>query len=192
MIVAKEVSMVTPAATPPAEEVGTRYLRATPVLDYRHPRLQALVAGRRWADIPEFARIGAIYDFVRDEIAFGYNASDDLPASAVLADGYGQCDTKATLLTALLRATGIPCRLHGATVTKPLQRGIAPEILYRFWRADIRHSWVEVLLDGRWVALEGVILDRAYLDGVRAKVGDRGGCLGYAVGTDDLADPPVQ
>ncbi|MDP2808518.1 MAG: hypothetical protein Q8O34_00025 [Rhodocyclaceae bacterium] len=32
----------------------------------------------------EFERIGAIYRFVRDEIAFGYNQRDDLPASRIL------------------------------------------------------------------------------------------------------------
>jgi transglutaminase-like putative cysteine protease len=181
------------AATPrQAEDTDQRYLRSTPLLNYDHPDLQALVAERNWRVLPERERIGAIYDFVRDEIPFGYNATDDLPASAVLADRHGQCDTKAILLMALLRATGIPCRLHGATVDKRLQRGMAPAIVYRLWGADIRHSWVEVLFEGRWVGLDGVILDLAYLDGIRAKfhvpAGD--GFLGHAVGTGDLADPP--
>ena len=48
-------------------------------------------------------RIGAAYAFVRDEIAFGYNLADDLPASRVLEDGLGQCNTKGTLFMALLR-----------------------------------------------------------------------------------------
>jgi transglutaminase-like putative cysteine protease len=64
-----------------------------------------------------------VYDFVRNEIAFGYNAGDELPASAVLADGIGQCNTKATLLMALMRAVGIACRFHGFTIDKPLQKG---------------------------------------------------------------------
>jgi len=32
-------------------------------------------------------RIGAVYDFVRNEIAYGCNEADELPASWVLADG---------------------------------------------------------------------------------------------------------
>jgi transglutaminase-like putative cysteine protease len=186
--------MSTSAPARPLAHVGERFLRPTPFLDYHHPSLEALVAERGWAELPESERIGAIYDFVRDEISFGYNRSDDLPASAVLADGYGQCDTKAILLMALLRATGIPCRLHGVTVEKRLQRGIPPAVAYRLWRADIRHSWVEVLFDDHWVALDGVILDGAYLDGVRAKLGEsaRGAFVGYAVGTYDVADPPVE
>lgn len=62
-------------------------------------------------------------NFVRDEVTFGYNASDDLPASRVLADHIGQCNTKGTLLMALLRAVGVACRFHRFTIDKALQKG---------------------------------------------------------------------
>jgi len=170
-----------------------RYLQATPLLDYTHPTLQTLIATRGWADLDEAARIGAVYAFVRDEIAFGYNDSDDVPASGVLADGYGQCNTKTTLLMALLRAVEVPVRFHGATVHKSLQRGVVPRLVYRLAPADIIHSWAEVQYAGRWVGLEGVILDPTYLDGVRSTVATprTKAFLGYGVGTDDLADPPI-
>ena len=80
-----------------------RLLQPTALLDFHHPALEALIRARGWRALPEFERIGAIYDFVRDEIPFGYNLTDDLPASQVLADGIGQCNTKGTLLMALLR-----------------------------------------------------------------------------------------
>jgi hypothetical protein len=128
----------------------------------------------------------------REEIRFGYNASADLPASAVLADGYGQCNTKTTLLMALLRASGAPSRFHGATIHKRLQHGVISGLFYLLAPQDIVHSWAEVFVGGRWVALEGVILDSGYLDGVRAAVHcDGGPFVGYAIGTDDLCDPPV-
>jgi uncharacterized protein YndB with AHSA1/START domain len=170
-----------------------RYLRPTALLDHRHPSLQELVDARGWADLDATEAIGAIYTFVRDEIAFGYNAADDVPASAVLADGYGQCNTKTTLLMALLRAVGVPVRFHGATVHKRLQRGVVRGLLYRLAPADIIHSWAEVHHDDRWVGLEGVILDTAYLNGVRTTIATprTRAFLGYGVGTDDLADPPV-
>jgi len=60
---------------------------------------------------------------VRDDIRFGYNASDDLPASRVLADRIGQRNTKSTLLMALLRAVDVLCRFHGFTIDKALQKG---------------------------------------------------------------------
>lgn len=40
-------------------------------------------------ELAESARIGAVYDFVRNGIAFGYNASDDLAATAIMARATG-------------------------------------------------------------------------------------------------------
>lgn len=101
-------------------------LQPTPIADHDHPRLQALIEARGWRTLDPFARIGAVYDFVRDEVRFGYNRADDLPVSAVLADGYGQCNTKGNLLLALLRGSGIPARFHGFTIDKALQKGAIP------------------------------------------------------------------
>lgn len=169
------------------------HIEATPMLDLHHEAIQDLITQRGWSDLGEFDRIGAVYRYVRDEIAFGYNASDDLPASAVLADGYGQCNTKATLLMALLRGTGVPCRFHGASIHKRLQRGVVTGILYRLAPDQILHSWVEVLVDGRWVRLEGVIIDRPYLDGLRTRFPDhQEDFLGYGVGTTALSAPNIE
>ena len=95
-----------------------RYLRKTRMLNYDNESIRNLVKERRWEALDEYQKIGAIYGFVRNEILFGYNRSDLLPAEQVLSDGYGQCNTKATLLMTLLRAVGIPCRLHGSEVEK--------------------------------------------------------------------------
>lgn len=167
-------------------------LAPTQLLDYQSPTLTALTNQRGWASLPESQRIGAIYDFVTDEIRFGYNASDDLPASVVLADGYGQCNTKATLFMALLRAAGVACRLHGFTIDKRLQKGAVTGVEYLLAPAEILHSWVEVWFDGRWVNLEGFILDRAYLNGVRALFpAARGAFCGYGVGTARIEAPAI-
>ena len=56
-------------------------LRPTAILDYTHPRIEALIQSRGWRRLPTRERIAAIYDFVRNDIAFGYNLADDLPAS---------------------------------------------------------------------------------------------------------------
>ena len=63
-------------------------LRPTAILDYTHPRIEALIQSRGWRRLPTRERIAAIYDFVRNDIAFGYNLADDLPASqnAVIAE----------------------------------------------------------------------------------------------------------
>ena len=167
-------------------------LKTTPLLNYEDPSIQKLITDRDWMSMTEDDRIGPIYDFVRDEIDFGYNSSDDLPASTVLADGYGQCNTKTTLLMALLRGAGIPCRFHGATIHKELQKGVVQGLFYRIAPESIIHSWAEIHIDGRWVGLEGVILDAPYLDGLRETVAKDGGAfLGYGAGTENIEDPPV-
>ena len=107
-----------------------RLLQPTALLDFTNPAIEAVVQERGWRQLPTFERIGAVYDFVRNEIAFGYNAGDELPASAVMADGIGQCNTKATLLMALMRAVGIACRFHGFTIDKPLQKGAITGLAY--------------------------------------------------------------
>lgn len=172
--------------------MSTTHLATTPLLDYHHPTIARLIADRGWHSLVIGQRIGAVYTFVRDEIRFGYNASDRITASNVLADGYGQCNTKTTLVMALLRAVGVPCRFHGALIHKRLQKGIVPRLVYGLAPRNILHSWAEVLLEGRWLALEGVILDQRYLDGLRAMFPhERGAFLGYGVGTENLAAPSI-
>ena len=103
---------------------------ATPILNFDHPSIARLVEDKGWKTLSPYDRIGAVYDFVRNEIAFGYNRADNISAAEVLADGFGQCNTKGTLLMALLRAVGVRCRLHGFTIHKELQRGVVPELVY--------------------------------------------------------------
>ena len=66
------------------------YLNETALLDFSSATLQELMTSRAWFDLNSFVRIGAAYDFVRDEIKFGYKSSDNISASTVLADGSGQ------------------------------------------------------------------------------------------------------
>ncbi|WP_238364407.1 transglutaminase-like domain-containing protein [Mesobacterium pallidum] len=167
------------------------HLAETPLLDFRSKPIADLIAQRGWHALAPEDRTRAAYDFVRNEILFGYNADDALPASRVLADGYGQCNTKATLLMALLRAQGIPCRFHGFTIDKGLQRGVVPELVYPLAPRDILHSWVEVDLGGRWIDLEGFILDDEVLDALQAAFPGRDSLCAYGAGTDRLQAPPV-
>lgn len=163
------------------------YLAKTPMLNYDAAPLQELVLTRRWKELDVYSRIGAIYDYVRNEILFGYNRSDTLTATEVLADGYGQCNTKATLLMALLRACGIPCRLHGSEVSKGFQRGATSGIISSLAPDVITHTWAEVYYEGHWIALEGVITDEAYVQGVK-RVADLGTDFRhYAISVPDLA-----
>lgn len=171
---------------------STRYLKPTRLLDFKAASIERLIDQRGWRALTQPAYIAAVYTFVRDEIGLGYNAADDLPASQVLAEGYGQCNTKSILLMALLRARGVKCRLHGGIVHKRLQEGIVRGLFYLLAPRDIIHSWVEVLVADRWVALEGVILDSKYIEGLRAFLPEGTTSIeGFAAGTEDIRNPPV-
>lgn len=164
----------------------------TDILNFNAPIIQDLVNHRDWKNIPTVEAITSIYNFVRDEIEFGYNLTDEISASQVLEDGYGQCNTKATLLMALLSACDIPNRIHGFTIDKELQKGAITGLPYLLSPRNILHSWVEVELDGEWYHLEGVILDRRYLQSLQRLFGGDGNTLcGYGAYTDHLENPVI-
>lgn len=169
-----------------------KYLIETQTLNYSDESIQNLISDRQWDKLSKFEKIGAVYRFVKDEIKFGYNKSDAISASEVLADGYGQCNTKGNLLMALLRALDIPCRFHGFTIERSLQKGAIPA--YLFWLAPkyIIHSWVEVYYDNKWINLEGFILDDSFLTSVQIRFSGANEFCGYGVATTCLSKPGVQ
>lgn len=168
-------------------------LKETGLLDYNHESIRQLVENRSWRTLDRKSSILAIYNFVRDEIGFGYNRRDALQASEILADGIGQCNTKGILFMALLRACGIECRFHGFTIDKHLQKGAITGIWYRLAPKEIVHSWVELEHEGRWVNLEGFILDMTYLKNIQALNPEtKESFCGYGVATDCLAKPAVE
>ncbi len=168
------------------------YLKETRILDYSNASIVKLVESRNWNQMDTVSRIKSIYNYVRDEIKFGYNLSDDIPASVVLKDGYGQCNTKATLLMALLRATGVSNRIHGFTIDKALQKGAIIGVCYLFSPRNIVHSWVEVCVNDQWYILEGVIIDRSYLSKIQSQNMASKTFCGYGIYTDNLQNPPIE
>lgn len=169
-----------------------RYLRETPMLNFSSANIQMLISGRHWETVDEYHRIRQIYNYVRDEILFGYNVDDSIPASRVLTDGYGQCNTKGTLFMALLRGVNIPCRIHGFTIDKELQRGAMTGFLYKNAPQNILHSWAEVYLDGIWYELEAFILDKTYLSQLqRLHPACSGAFCGYGVAVKDFRNPVI-
>ncbi|WP_017223213.1 transglutaminase-like domain-containing protein [Moritella dasanensis] len=173
-------------------ELSKEYRQETSMLDFNHPHIQSLIEQRKWQSLSQYDAIGAIYNFVRDETRFGYNKDDRLTASQVLKDGYGQCNTKGTLLMALLRAVGISTRFHGFTIYNDLQRGAIPNYLFRVAPPRIIHSWVEVYQDGRWINLEGYILDKDYLKQVQSHFANQSKSFsGYGIATKCLSNPDI-
>lgn len=167
-------------------------LDKTELLDYDDDLIQRLIKERGWRSLDVFHKIEAVYNFVQNEILFGYNETDQMPASKILVEGYGQCNTKAILLMALLRGVDVPCRLHGFTIDKKLQQGIMPAVVYKNAPGSIVHSWVEVAYEEKWIALEGVILDIRYLTNLQKKNKQIQGLFcGWGVADTNFQNPQV-
>ncbi len=167
-------------------------LTETKLLDYSNGIIQALIDEKKWLSLDEVDRVKSIYNYVRDEIKFGYNSGDTIPASGVIVEGYGQCNTKSILFMALLRAVGIHNRIHGFIVDKKLQKGAINGIAYRFSPKRILHSWVEVNVQGKWYDTEGIILDKGYLRALQKRFGKNSDIFcGYAVCTDSFKKPNI-
>ena len=172
----------------------SEYLAETKLLDYSAKPIQTLIESRGWRGLEEEKRAKAIYDFVKDEILFGYNVDDNIPASRVLKDGYGQCNTKGVLLMALFRACDIPCRIHGFAIDKILQKGAMTGLVYKSAPREIFHSYVEAFIRSKWYELEGFILDKKYLSALQKKFKPQkdGSFIGYGVATNDFLNPSVE
>lgn len=170
-----------------------QYLQETQMLNFSHSSIQRLIKGKQWANDDDFQKIKKIYNFVRDDIVFGYNTDDAILASEVLRDGYGQCNTKGTLFMALLRAVGIPCRIHGFTIDKKLQKGAMTGLVYKLAPQSIIHSWVEIQYEDHWYNIEGFILDSAYLKKLQKKFSEcKTSFCRYGAATDNFQNPQIE
>jgi len=169
-----------------------KLLEKTKLLDYDNKEILFLIENKQWKNLNEKEKIKQIYEFVRDDIKFGYNIDDAIPASKVLKDGYGQCNTKGILFMAILRGVNIPCRIHGFTVDKIIQKGTLTGLPYLLSPKEIVHSWIEIYYNGKWYNLEGFILDKIYLNKLQEKFSDcKANFCGYAVAVKDFKNPPI-
>lgn len=169
-----------------------KYLEETFLLNYSNHNIISLVNKNNWNSLSDYEKILNIYNFVRDDILFGYNSQDNIPASKVLEDGYGQCNTKAILFMSLLRSVNIPCRIHGFTIDKKLQKGALKNFYYTLSPKNIIHTWVEVYYNKKWYNLEGFILDVKYIKALQSKFSDsKKSFCGYGVATDNLQNPQI-
>lgn len=168
------------------------FLEETKLLNYSSTMIQKLVDNRGWKQLDDFNKIKSIYNFVRDEILFGYNESDEITAEKVLRDGYGQCNTKGILFMALLRSVNIPCRIHGFTIDKKLQKGAMTGFIYKKAPKNVLHSWVEVYYDGNWYELEAFILDKKYLNNLQKIFKNhKNEFFGYGVAVKNFQNPTI-
>ncbi len=171
-----------------------QYLQETYLLDYSSPSLVNLVHQNGWNDLDsKSSKIEAIYNYVRDQIPYGYAPSFQVCASEVLKQGKGNCITKTTLLMALLRTTGIPCRLKAARIEKVIHRGLLSRFSYKISPRLLHHTWVELFYKNHWIEVGGHIVDKPYISKLQSKFPDyMGSFYGYGIAVLNFKNPPDQ
>ena len=127
-------------------------LAPTALIDSDHPAVAAFAARHAGEATNDAERAVALYYAVRDGFRYDPYRIDLSPrgmkASTVLANGYGWCVPKATLLAAACRAAGIPARMGFADVrnhlsTERMRQVMGTDVF--FW-----HGFTEILIDGAW------------------------------------------
>jgi hypothetical protein len=154
----------------------------TPLADFQTPIVRDKAAGLTAGAGTDREKIARLFHHVRDDIAFGFPPEGDfVPASTTLARGYGQCNTKATLLLALCKAAGIPARIHFSLIDKAIQRGFFTGLAYRLLPNELSHSWIEVEIDGTWRRIDTFINDLPLYEAARRELARVDWDTGYSL-----------
>lgn len=139
------------------------YLKPTEYIDSNNPDIvvKAKELTKDCADDKE--KLGKIYYFVRDfpyDIlnSFRYLAEEKRRASDVLKNGKAFCMGKASMFSALCRASGIPSRIGFQQLHCP-DKPFMNEEVAKIWgdRKLPWHSLGEAFLDGKWLKLDATI-----------------------------------
>jgi len=123
----------------PLNYPGT-WLQPEPFLEVEAPEIQTLARQLAGADV--WASVRKSYQAVRDSLTYDPQQQGALGALTALRDGRGDCTEYADLLTALLRAQGIPARTVNGWV-------------FGVTEGNPNHHWTEVwLVEYGWVPLD--------------------------------------
>ncbi len=129
------------------------YLIPTEFIESDSPAIQAF-AQQAVADATTPRKKAVrLYYAVRDGIYYDpYRiepSRNSFKASNILRQGYGYCVAKAVVMAAVLRAQGIPCKLHFADVRNHL----TTERLKKMMQTDTfyYHGYNDIWLTDRWV-----------------------------------------
>lgn len=131
-------------------------LEPTRYLNCAHPAIRARVAALTAGLDAPVAKARALFYFVRDEVRYDMapdlSTPDDWQASHVLEVGRGFCQQKASLLTALARAAGIPAVICIQAVR---DHRMLPRVV-EFLGSNVLypHGLSALWLEGRWVRLD--------------------------------------
>ena len=159
------------------DDAPGRWLGATRLIDKDHRGIRNAARSITAGKVTPVEKALAIFTFVRDEVRFGFTRGFwDNKASDVLASRIGYCNTKSTLFMALLRAENIPARQVFVDIDRDVLYGIIdPGTPY------VDHSYVEVLLNGAWIATDAYIVDAPLFSPAQRRALQENKLLAYSV-----------
>jgi hypothetical protein len=126
----------------------------TPVLDWRHQRVQHLLAAARAAapEPGECALLQSAHRLISEQVRPVYALNDTQPVSRTLARSVGSCSQRLAVLEAVARAAGTPTRVRGLLVDGsfwyprfPRMRPLVPDTVVLAWpEFRVGHTWLNV------------------------------------------------
>jgi len=157
--------------------------------DHDHPLVIETATALTHCHETGLQRLEALFYFVRDRVLFGFPRTigqwDRVKASTVIQCGFGYCNTKATLLVALCRASGIEARVHYGLISTQIMRGVFPSFAFPFLGDSGAHSWTEVEIEGEWKPIDSYINDESFYRAARGRLEETGRSLGYSLACVD-------
>jgi transglutaminase-like putative cysteine protease len=133
--------------------IDSKYLMPTDIIDSDHPSIIRYAEEAVGTAVEAREKAVRLYYAVRDPIWYDpyypFYRPEHYRASNVLQARRGYCVCKASLLSALARACGIPSRIGFADVRNHL----ATRQLIEFLGSDlfVYHGFVELFLEDRWI-----------------------------------------
>ncbi len=139
------------------EELGA-YLEESKYVDITPAIKQKAVELTR-GEVDELAKATILAQWVHRNVEYDITYSENtITASQVYSARRGVCNEYAHLLTAMLRAIGIPTRFVGGFVYSGEE-----------WAP---HAWVEIAHDGKWISFDPTYNEGSVLDGTHFKFAD--------------------
>lgn len=162
----KDISTVK-TTEPQVSSDFSKYLIEEPDFDYSDPQVMSIANQIKTTYSSDKDRIKGVLKYVASNIDYDsevdLNYCYDEKASTVLKSGKGDCVSMSRLVTALLRAQGIPARTMGGCLSFK-QRcdilfstvyGLNPKVVEitgdDFKKRGYLHEWVEIWDGDRWV-----------------------------------------
>jgi hypothetical protein len=153
------------------------WLHSTPLLDLSDPKLRLKARSLTQLAHSDRQKALAIYAFVK-RLPYAKRVKLEYPkARHVIEQRSGDGDDKATLLVAMLRATGIPARIRYMEMKGIMLRGLVPSQT----PPDAARPLAEIWLEGRWVRTDTYIFDASYVAAALRSMRSRGWKYGWGL-----------